>query len=357
MCDDLIKSTSQPQVESPAPANKETVIASLRNQGLLSSQAVRVESLSGGVSSEIYLLDDGVRKLVVKRALPKLRVQDDWMADTSRSQVEQQFIHYVSAHVPLSILPIVWAEPANCLFVMEFLGQGFVTWKQELLAGKFETKIAVAVARLLATIHRVSWNDPVAQRQFKTDNNFYALRIHPYLITTGERNASLREYFETEAKRLLSTRLALVHGDFSPKNIMLQDERLVLLDHEVAWFGDPAFDLAFLLTHLFLKTLLYRAESRDCLRLSQAVWDQYFQTLGAHHEAALNPRISRLLLMLMLARIDGKSPVEYLVGKETERQFVRGFVSELLPSGADDFASIHALWSARLSSQWKLPQL
>src|SRR5437870_2201441 len=219
-------------VESVLCRELTDVIASLRNQGLLSSQTVRVKPLGGGISSEIYLLDDGVRKLVVKQALPKLRVQDDWMADTSRSQVEQRFIHYASVLIPQNILPVVWAEPANCLFAMEFLAQDFVTWKQQLLSGKFETKIAGAVASLLATIHRSSWNDPVAQKQFETNENFYALRVHPYLITTGERNAPLQEHFETEAKRLLSTRLALVHGDFSPKNIMVRDERVVLLDHE-----------------------------------------------------------------------------------------------------------------------------
>src|SRR5882724_2471719 len=154
------------------------VIASLRNQGILSSQTVRVKPLGGGISSEIYLLEDGVRKLVVKQALPKLRVQDDWMADTSRSQVEQRFIHYVRGIIPQNILPIVWADPAKYLFVMEFLAPGFATWKQQLLGGDFDAKVAGAVASLLATIHGSSWNDPVVQKQFATDENFYALRIH-----------------------------------------------------------------------------------------------------------------------------------------------------------------------------------
>ena len=333
--------------------SREAIIQTLRNRHLLSGDEVRVMPLAGGVSSEIYLLDDGKRKLVVKQALPKLKVQDEWRADTSRNQVEQQFIRYVSPHVPQNILPIVMAEPANGLFVMEFLGEGFVTWKQELLAGKFEAKTAQAAARLLATIHRASWHDAIAQHQFCTDPNFYALRVHPYFITTGERNPSLQAYFEGEAERLLSTRQALVHGDFSPKNIMVRNERLILLDHEVAWFGDPAFDLAFLLNHFFLKSLLFRGRNAACLKLSQTVWQEYFEILGGDRQGALAPRVSRLLLMLMLARIDGKSPVEYLVGKEEEKRFVRGFVSELLPAGVEDFASIHGQWSARLASQWK----
>src|SRR5260221_12897888 len=103
---------------------------------------------------------------------------------------------------------------------MEFLGDGFVTWKEQLLAGEFDLKVARAAARLLATLHRVSWDDAVARQQFSTGDNFSALRAHPYLITTGMRNPSLQTYFEIEAKRLLATQIALVHGDFSPKNIM-----------------------------------------------------------------------------------------------------------------------------------------
>jgi len=308
--------------------------------------------LAGGVSSEIFLLEDNRRKLVIKQALPRLKVQDEWQADVSRNQVEQRFIRYAQKHVPQNILPLVLDEHENCFFVMEFLGDGFVTWKEQLLAGGFDLNVARVAAQLLATLHRVSWDDAVARQQFSTGDNFSALRVHPYLITTGMRNPLLQKYFEIEAKRLLATQIALVHGDFSPKNIMIRDERLVLLDHEVAWFGDPAFDLAFLLNHLFLKSLIL-GDGAACLELARVVWREYFENLGADREAVLAPRVSRLLLMLMLARIDGKSPVEYLAGKEPERQFVRSFVYELLPAETHDFEKIFAKWMTRLTAQWK----
>jgi aminoglycoside phosphotransferase (APT) family kinase protein len=332
--------------------NRAALIQSLRNQKVVSGEEVRVTPLAGGVSSEIYLVEDGVRKLVVKKALPKLKVQDEWQADISRNQVEQKFIRYARAHVPQNVLPLVLDEREHGYFVMEFLGEGFVTWKQQLLAGKFDINVARAAAQLLATIHRVSWSDPVAQQQFPTGDNFYALRVHPYLITTGTRNPSLRTHFEMEAKRLLAAQIALVHGDYSPKNVMIREERLVLLDHEVAWFGDPAFDLAFLLNHLFLKSLIL-PDGEACLELTQTVWREYFGNLGKEREPALQPRVSRLLLMLMLARIDGKSPVEYLAGKESEQTFVRSFVSEFLLAGVEDFAAIYAQWRARISKPWK----
>jgi 5-methylthioribose kinase len=330
----------------------ETIIQSLRNRHLLSHADVRVTPLGGGVSSEIYLLEDGRRKLVVKHALPKLKVADEWQADVSRNQVEQRFIRYAQAHVPQNVLPIVLSDDEHCFFAMEFLDEGFKTWKEHLLSGRFDAKVARAAARLLATLHKASWNDALAREQFSTSDNFDALRVHPYLITTGLRNPPLRAYFEQEAERLLASRLALVHGDFSPKNIMIRAERLILLDHEVAWFGDPAFDLAFLLNHLFLKSLVVENGSA-CLELAETVWQHYFDTLGHDREKTLGARATSLLLMLMLARIDGKSPVEYLEGKEKQRQFVRDFVSELLPAGIDGFTQVHTQWLRQLSAKWK----
>jgi aminoglycoside phosphotransferase (APT) family kinase protein len=332
--------------------NHETVIQALRNQRVLSPAQVRITPLAGGVSSEIYLLEDGNRKLVVKQALPKLKVQDEWKADISRNQVEQRFIRYAQAHVPENVLPVVLSGHEQSFFVMEFLGEGFVTWKEHLLAGGFDPNVARAAAKLLATIHKVSWDDPVARQQFSTTENFDALRVHPYLITTGARNPALQEHFEKEAARLLNTNIALVHGDFSPKNIMIRDERLILLDHEVAWFGDPAFDLAFLLNHLFLKSLVVK-DRLACLGLAEVVWREYFQTVGTNREELLGPRTTRLLLMLMLARIDGKSPVEYLERKEELRHLVRSFVSELLPAGVDNFSAVHGQWLSQLSMAWK----
>src|SRR5579859_487939 len=128
----------------------EAVIQSLRAGRLLSGKEVRVTSLAGGVSSELLLLEDGSRQVVVKRALPKLKVHDEWRADTSRNLVEQRFIRYAGEHLPQHLLPILLAQPEEGFFVMEFLGAGFTTWKQELLAGRFDSNVARTAAQVLA---------------------------------------------------------------------------------------------------------------------------------------------------------------------------------------------------------------
>jgi len=207
---------------------------------------------------------------------------------------------------------------------------------------------AARAAKLMATIHSASWGDSEVQAGFQTWPNFFALRVEPYLLTTGSRHPKLRSWFEEEAGRLSRTGLALVHGDFSPKNILIHRERLVLLDCEAAWFGDPAFDAAFLLNHLFLKALHQPAGREDYLRLAGVGWAEYGAGLADRFDERLRSRIGKLLLMLMLARIDGKSPVEYIV-EERKREFVRDFVGRMLPAGAWAMEEISDQWRGSLT--------
>lgn len=217
----------------------------------------KLTPLTDGVSSEIYRVDDGGDSFVVKRALAKLKVKEHWTADVCRNHYEQLFIEYVARFLPQAVPSLRPAPKDRGYFAMELLGPEFTNWKQRLLRGEARVEDALQAATILGRIHAHSAADSETERQFDTTANFIQLRIDPYLLTTGLRHPDLRPLFEEEAKRLASTRQCLVHGDFSPKNLMLSPSRMVLLDCEVAWYGDPAFDLAFLLTHLHLKALYH----------------------------------------------------------------------------------------------------
>ena len=327
---------------------KEEIIHYLSDKKIISNGNPSVTPLSGGVSSDILLIDDGERKIVIKQALAKLRVKDDWVAPTSRNKVEQDYIHYVSKILPECMPVILATDDRIGFFAMEYLDEHYNNWKAELLQGIFKVEIAQKAAEILATIHLHSLYDNEAATIFQTTTNFYEARIDPYLITAGDRNSDLRHYFQEEARRLEGWREALVHGDYSPKNMMISEERFVLLDQEVAWYGDPAFDLAFLLNHLYLKSLLWRNNYNECLSLCLEVIKSYFTMLGQEGDGELGSRTGRLLLMLMLARIDGKSPVEYFVEKKGEKDFVRAFVHEMLPIENYRIGHIHKNWAMRI---------
>ena len=112
--------------------------------------------------------------------------------------------------------------------------------------------------------------------------------------------------------------MALVHGDVSPKNILVGPDGPVFLDAECAWYGDPAFDLAFCLNHLLLKCVWVPSAKEKLLQCFSVLSSSYLQRFSSGN---LEERTASLLPALLLARVDGKSPVEYL--DEAQRSFVR----------------------------------
>lgn len=316
----------------------------LQRDGVVRTSNAQLTPLSGGVSCEIYLIEDGAEKFVVKRALAKLKVKADWFADISRNRHEWEYIRYVAKFLPEAVPALRHCSESDNYFAMEHLNGSWVNWKQLLLAGKANVEHASRAGNILAQIHRHSAGDAEAMRLFDTTQNFFQLRIESYLLATGAKHPALRTQFEAEAARLAGVRECLVHGDFSPKNILIGPERMVLLDCEVAWYGEPSFDLAFLLNHFFLKALLHAPKDAGMRPMIEQFWTEY-QIMRPSLQ--MEPRAGRLLLMLMLARVDGKSPVEYL---DPQRQkFIREFVKEQLPKENFSLRHITNAWFDRIS--------
>jgi aminoglycoside phosphotransferase (APT) family kinase protein len=326
----------------------------LRRDGVVRHHDAKLTPLTDGVSSDIFRVDDGPDTFVVKRALPKLRVKNVWFADIGRNRYERMYIEYVGQFLPQAVPSLRAGGSDRGYFVMEYL-DAFSNWKRMLLSGEAHVEHAVQAATVLGRVHARSASDADVARRFNNTANFIQLRIDPYLLTTGRRHSDLRALFEAEAQRLTSTRECLVHGDFSPKNIMIAASRLVLLDCEVAWYGDPAFDLAFLLTHLLLKGIYHAPQHIDLHEMALAFWQGYLKEAAVKIDLhAVEPRVARLLLMLLLARMDGKSPVEYLT--EPERMdWVRQFARPRILANNCDLNTILSEWFGNLK-QYKTQQ-
>jgi aminoglycoside phosphotransferase (APT) family kinase protein len=257
-----------------------------------------VKVLSGGVSADVVLGDDG---LVHKRFLPKLKVQMEWLSDPRRVFREIDSLRaWFRIAGPHCVPRIVSVDPADCSYTMSY-AEG-VSWKDQLLSGEVRASIAHELGRLLGLVHRKP--DEEARRALAGPGHFHDLRVEPYYETVK------RRYPELPIPTDFSSE-TLVHGDYSPKNILVHAGGLWVLDHEVAHWGDPAFDLAFMLNHLTIKALVFAdARYRDAAR---AFLDAY----GPPPD--LEAKTLRHLAVLMLARVDGKSPLAYL----SEEQRVR----------------------------------
>jgi Ser/Thr protein kinase RdoA (MazF antagonist) len=226
---------------------------------------------------------------------------------------------------------------------MQFLPpEDYPVWKDQLLDGKVDPSAAHAVGDLIGHLHAASAKDPSAARTFATDENFDALRIEPYFRATARANPDLEDRIDGLAAVTAGTHLAVVHGDVSPKNILLGPDGPVLLDAECGWFGDPAFDLAFCLNHLLLKTIILPDHTAQLHRSARLLLDGYARHIDWEPAADLMDRVAALLPLLALARVDGASPVEYLT--PPQRSQVRDLARALLSRPASTLDSIVDDW-------------
>jgi aminoglycoside phosphotransferase (APT) family kinase protein len=306
--------------------------------------------LAGGVSSDIWRVDLPGRTICVKRALPKLRVGADWYAPVSRNQYEWEWLRLAAGIVPRSVPKPLAHDPQLGLFAMSFLpGETYPLWKQQLLAGHVDVGTAARVGELLATLHNATAAREEVASAFDTLENFHALRLEPYLLATAALHPGLRAALTALSDRTGQAKIALVHGDVSPKNILVGPEGPVLLDAECAWFGDPAFDIAFCLNHLLLKSVLSPRHADALLRAFDALATSYLEQVRFEPRTDLEARTASLLPGLTLARIDGKSPVEYLVGRAFEQDLVRRLSRPLIACPPTSLGAVTEHWRDGLS--------
>jgi aminoglycoside phosphotransferase (APT) family kinase protein len=326
---------------SQDPATMQRIFVSL---GLAASgEEVRATALAGGVSSGIYRVDLRSGSFCVKQALPKLKVAKDWSVPVERVFAEIGYLRTVQAIVPGHVPAVLGEDRASKSFVMPFLGPEYRNWKVDLLAGRVDPAVAAAVGDMLGRIHAATADDAGLAASFATDSNFHALRLEPYLLEAAREHSSLAPRLLALVERTAATRRVLVHGDVSPKNILLGPAGPVLLDAECAWFGDPAFDLAFCLNHFLLKAAHLPACVPPLLASYRALLRAYWPHVAWESAAGLEARIATLLPGLLLARIDGKSPVEYL--DPPQRSAVRQAAVALLRDPPSSLEPIVARWA------------
>ena len=330
------------------PPGFEPILAFLRASGLAGEhESPPAEPLTGGVSSDIWKVRLVRGTVCVKRALPRLRVAQVWEAPVGRNRYERLWMGAASALVP-GIAPAVLASDEAGFFAMEYLEpSAHPLWKAELAAGRADSAFAARVGLSLARIHAGTAGRPDVAAQFRTDESFHALRLDPYLLATGRAHPALAARLGELASVTANTRLALVHGDVSPKNILLGPAGPILLDAECAWYGDPAFDLAFCLNHLLLKCLWVPDARAGFLACFDAFSDKYLAGIDWEPGATLEARAAALLPGLLLARVDGKSPAEYLT-TERQKDTVRRAATALLQRPVKRLAAVREAWDKEL---------
>jgi 5-methylthioribose kinase len=304
----------------------ETVADYLVERGVFSKAGrITVRQLGGGVSNVVLGATQDGLSVVVKQALSRLRVADVWPASRERTITEAEALRLAQRLAPGSVPEVLDLDHQACALTILAAPDGWDNWKQRLMAGDADPAIAEDLGQLLAKWQRTTLGDAAVARAFDTAQAFCQLRVDPYYLTVARRRPELRAAIEDMAAQLQSTHICLVHGDYSPKNVLV-GKGLWVIDFEVAHFGDPAFDIAFMLNHLLLKRLHVAPAAADLALCARAFW-RAFDSLPP--PLVMNPAyVFGHVGCLMVARVDGKSPAEYL--SEAERVLARRIGSQFL---------------------------
>ena len=324
------------------------VAAALSERGLLPQGTPEFAALTGGVSSDIWTITQGGTRVVVKRALEKLRVAQDWRAPVTRNAADAAWLRTVRGIVPAAVPEVLYEDKAAGLFAMDFIEPATApVWKTELLAGRVDPGFAASVGDTVGRIHAATANRADIAAEFPNASAFHALRLSPYLEATATRHPDLADQLNGLVRTTAAHEVALIHGDVSPKNILVGWEGPIILDAECATYGDPAFDVAFCLNHLLLKGVK-AADPAPLFASFVALSDAYRSAIGALADTGVESRAAALLPGLFLARIDGKSPVEYITSDE-DRELVRSVAVPLLQRPPGQLQEVADAWAAALS--------
>jgi len=332
----------------------ESLLEYLRTRGRIGPrEEPRLQRLPGGVSSRAVLVEREAPadSWVLKQALPKLRVAVDWFSSPERMRREALALRWMPELVPAGSAPsLLWEDPDAHLLAMTAVPQPHVNWKTALLQGR-ELEQARSFGRLLGTVHRRAWERRAEiQRDFADRSFFETLRVEPYYRYTAARVAAAVSFLGQlieETDRVTET---LVHGDFSPKNVLVHDGHLVLLDYEVAHFGDPAFDVGFSTAHLLSKANHLPALKGAFVRAAAESWGAYRREIDATSFGdSVEPRAVRHTLACLLARVEGRSPLEYLDERARQRQRVAAIA--LMEAPPVTMPALVTAWQERLWEQ------
>ncbi len=290
--------------------DESSVISYLTERKLLSGNAT-VEVLTGGVSCVVLAVTSDEREIVVKQALPELKTKAKWVADQRRAIVEAEAMRIYQTITPDSVPELIDCDEANFTLTMSRLPNTCTNWKQDMLEGRIHPEMGEKLGKILAQWHNATAVDSAIKAKFMEGELFEQLRVSPFYRAVAAKNPNLQAVINSLIDEITTEKIALVHGDFSPKNILAtSDHSPIILDFEVAHTGNPVFDLAFVSAHLLCKTVRTQNASEKAAITSTAL--NFLSSYRQTSRVSIAESLPQHVALIALARVEGVSPVNYL---------------------------------------------
>jgi 5-methylthioribose kinase len=322
-----------------------------QTERITKNEQPKITVLQGGVSNKTVLLERETESWVIKQALAKLRVKADWYSDPSRIQREALGLRYLSNLIPAHVPQFIFEDVEQHLLAMSAVPQPHIKWKTVLLAGGVLQHQVKQFGELVGFIHRSAYERRDELAEVFADTSFFeSLRLEPYYQYTALQVPSAAPFLESLVEETRQHQRTLVHGDYSPKNILIAQNKMMLLDYEVIHWGDPAFDIGFGMTHLFSKAHRLSDQRSTLLNAAWVFWKSYARVVkDLEWRRGLEERAIRHTLACMLARVRGRSPLEYF--DDVQRQRQEKIVVELMTQPPTTFNDLTSAFEKGLMAE------
>ena len=324
------------------------LLAYLRDRDLIQPDEKPIfHTLAGGVSNRtVWVQHAQGEDWVLKQALEKLRVQVDWFSAPERIQREAAGLRRLSATIPGHVPALVYEDSEHHILAMTAVPQPHENWKNALLRGCTDVRYARSFGSLLAQIHNAVEHHSELAQEFAERRFFEELRLEPYYGYSATQAPEAHDFLQQLIEDTRLRRFTLAHGDYSPKNVLICQDSLTILDFEVIHFGDPAFDIGFSLTHFLSKAHHLPTHRASFMEMAYEYWQTYLETVSPGLKEILKPFAARHTLACILARVAGRSPLEYL--NETQRERQMRIALELMRQDISDIPQLISAFGERL---------
>ena len=301
------------------------------------------KKIEGGVSSEVYKVRTSKKSYCVKRSLAKLLVKKDWFVDTKRLKFEYFWLKHCKKIIPNSIPKIIKYDHKKKILIIEFFNDTkYFTLKSLLLSKKINIKLINKISRSLFKIHKKSRGSKIKNKYKGNDKNFFDLRLDAYFNEVKRVHPKLIKKVNKIILDYRKNSSTLIHGDFSPKNILTNNKVIKFIDAETCNYGDPVFDLVFFTNHLLIKSIFIPSKKKLFLESYKNFFDTYIKLLDWENRKNFCQRCINMIPIMLIARVDGKSPVEYIKDKSTKNN-IRKLSFRLIEENIESMEKLYTL--------------
>jgi 5-methylthioribose kinase len=262
----------------------------------------------------VRLGDNGQEEtLYVRQSRYYVKAHEDLQRDPGRVDTEAKALAFIDRIVPGVVPKVIRIDRTNSVLILSDIKLGGQLLADELAAGRVHPEAGPQFGSTIGEIQKATFGLSLGQIlgdasivESSNKNSYLGARTEAPLRLYPEQTQQLLEDSAKAAR-------CFVMGDLSPKNIFVEEQSVRFLDLERTSTGDPAYDPAYVITHLLIDAnrSLHSSSLEFINGFMQAYLEAVSSSLNSQELDELQNRIIRFVGFSILHRTQGIYFVSY----------------------------------------------